>query len=252
MSEVWRCFPDFCHGLLVEAISKSWMSDTTPVIKTLLAAGADPMARTTWGSTPLHLFAAVNENPAVIEALLAGGADLAARDEREQTPLHVAARANVNPQVIEVLLAAGAKPLARDKDGKTPWDLAQTNEKLKGSDAYWRLNEARYEASGSGSRRTPAARPSTDRNTIASAAGEPCLIPGYPSPPGGVANLGLSWCPATVEFQARAFALLAAGAQCAIATGSASTPEQIQARRQEIKVACERLAALGVSNCRCP
>ena len=50
--------------------------------------------------------------------------------------------------------------------------------------------------------------------------GGSCEIPGYPSPPGGVANLGLSWCPASVSMQARAFALQAAGAQCAIATGS--------------------------------
>lgn len=105
---------------------------------------------------------------------------------------------------------------------------------------------------GDRSRRTPATRPLTDRNTTASAAGGPCLIPGYPSPPGGVANLGLPWCPATVGFQARAFALQAAGAQCAISTGSASTPELIRARRQEIQTACAYLAALGVSNCRCP
>ena len=82
-----------------------------------------------------------------------------------------------------------------------------------------------------------------------------CEIPGYPSPPGGVANLGLAWCPASVSMQARAFALQAAGAQCAIATGSSSTPEQIQARRREIKEACGRLAALSARDgipCRCP
>ena len=81
--------------------------------------------------------------------------------------------------------------------------------------------------------------------------GGQCEIPGYPRPT-NVQTLGLSWCPATVDFQARAFALQAAGAQCAIATGSSSTPDQIQARRQEIQAACARLAALGVSNCRCP
>ena len=79
-----------------------------------------------------------------------------------------------------------------------------------------------------------------------------CLIPGYPRPPTGVASLGFSWCPASVSMQFRAFALQAAGAQCAIVTGSSSTPEQIQARRQEIKAVCDRLVALGVPNCRCP
>ena len=49
-------------------------------------------------------------------------------------------------------------------------------------------------------------------NTVVAAGGGPCEIPGYPKPPGGVKNLGLSWCPASVGFQVRAFALQAAGA----------------------------------------
>ena len=36
----------------------------------------------------------------------------------------------------------------RNADGKTPWDLAEANEDLKGSDAYWRLNDARFNAPG--------------------------------------------------------------------------------------------------------
>ena len=30
--------------------------------------------------------------------------------------------------------------------GDTPWDLARDNETLKDSDAYWRLNDLRFEA----------------------------------------------------------------------------------------------------------
>ena len=94
-------------------------------------------------------------------------------------------------------------------------------------------------------------------NTRGTAGGGPCQVPGYPNPPGGVANLGFSWCPASVTLQVRSFALQAAGAQCAIATGSSSTPEQIKARHQEINVACDRLEALasrfgGGASCRCP
>ena len=70
--------------------------------------------------------------------------------------------------------------------------------------------------------------------------------------PGGVSNLGFSWCPASVSLQVRSFALQAAGAECAIATGSSSTPEQVEARRREIRAACDRLAALGQGNCQCP
>ena len=93
--------------------------------------------------------------------------------------------------------------------------------------------------------------PSTE-SSAATAGGGPCQVPGYPNPPGGVANLGFSWCPASVGMQVRAFALQAAGAQCAMETGSSSTPEQIEARRREIRAACDRLAALGQGNCQCP
>ena len=43
------------------------------------------------------------------------------------------------PGVIQPLLDAGADAKAKNKDGKTPWDLAQENEKLKGTKGYWAL-----------------------------------------------------------------------------------------------------------------
>ena len=166
--------------------------------------------------------------------------------------------------VIEALLDAGADATARNAAGQTPWDHAQENGVLRGSDAYWRLNDARFNAPGPGARRAPAGgRPTADgpdgatvgapAGTVgAGASGGQCIIPNYPSPPGGVSNLGFLWCPASVDIQVRAFALQAAGAQCAMSTGSSSTPEQINARHEEINAACEGLAALGVSNCQCP
>ena len=51
---------------------------------------------------------------------------------------------NENSAVITVLLDAGADPKARNMGGKTPWDYAKDREPLKGSDAYWRLNETRF------------------------------------------------------------------------------------------------------------
>ena len=247
--------------------------EKSAVVQVLLAAGAELEVRDKDGNTPLHWAANRNNTGAATQALLAAGANMEARDEEGNTPLHVAAQ-YVNDYVfgdeephageaIEALLAAGAAAAARNAAGRTPWDLAQANEALKGSGAYWRLNDAR---------RTPAGgRPSTagpgggsagaPAGTVgAGASGGQCEIPGYPTPPGGVANVGLSWCPASVDIQVRAFALQAAGAQCAMATGNSSTPEQIQARRQEIKAACDRLAALGTrldgpnsgASCRCP
>lgn len=49
-----------------------------------------------------------------------------------------------HPAIIEVLLDAGANLNVRDKTGKTPWDYARGNEEIKGSSAYWRLNDARF------------------------------------------------------------------------------------------------------------
>ena len=103
-----------------------------------------------------------------------------------------------------------------------------------------------------GSTGTGASSGETSGNAGDTPGGGPCQVPGYPDPPGGVANLGFSWCPASVSLQVRSFALQAAGAECAIATGSSSTPEQVEARRREIQAACDRLAALGQGNCQCP
>ena len=93
----------------------------------------------------------------MIEALLKAGADPMARSKGKWTPLHWAAARNGNPAVIEALLAAGADPMARNAAGKTPRDLAQGNEALKGSDAYQRLNEARFESPGRGAAGSPPA-----------------------------------------------------------------------------------------------
>ena len=145
-------------------------------ITEMLAAGADPNARNQFGSTPLHRAAECNGSLGVIAALVAAGADPNVRSDapfidrdgggldfedddycigfgdsmssrskaQGDTPLHRAAESNQNPDVITALLDAGSDPKARNKPGKTPWDNAKDNEALKGSAAYWRLNDARF------------------------------------------------------------------------------------------------------------
>ena len=120
-------------------------NENPAVVQALLAAGADPAARGEEGHTPLHVAAGANANPAVIEALLDAGGDPAARDTASETPLHWAARDSENPAVIEALLTDGADVTAPNAAGETPWDLAQENERLRDTDAYRRLNDARFD-----------------------------------------------------------------------------------------------------------
>ena len=156
------------------------------VIGALLAAGADLEARdgrrrpSDWrdahvsdlgGGTPLHAVAgSSNEKTApAIRALLAAGANLDVRDEGGNTPLHRAAagpggsrgsfvteRGSLHAgSAIDVLLDAGANATARNADDQTPWDLAQGNETLRGSNAYWRLNDARFGESTAPNKQRP-------------------------------------------------------------------------------------------------
>ena len=119
--------------------------DNPAIIRALVAGGANVNARDEDGQAPLHIAAAYNDAPAVIRALVGAGAWLEVRTtEYDTTPLHHAAAYNDAPAVITALLDAGANAAARTNWGATPWDLAQDNEALEGTDAYWRLNEERF------------------------------------------------------------------------------------------------------------
>lgn len=107
-------------------------------------AKADPNARTRKGLSPLHFAAEHNDNPTLVTALLKADADPNARTRKSLTPLHLAAKRNPSPEVITTLLDAGAAANAQDADGKQPFDYAESNEFIRGSEAYWRLNDARF------------------------------------------------------------------------------------------------------------
>ena len=115
------------------------------VITRLAAAGIDLEARGPGRATPLHIAAAASANPDVITRLVEAGAGPEARNEDGMTPLHIAAALNDNPGVITRLVELGADGKAKTADGKTAWDLAQDNEALRGTKAWWLLNEFRFE-----------------------------------------------------------------------------------------------------------
>ena len=111
-------------------------------VKVLLDAGADLTARHENCETAL-MWAAGLGTAEHVKVLLDAGADVNARNEDGGSSLMLAARFGTAENV-KALLDAGADASVKDKDGKTSWDYAQRNEKLKGTDAYWMLNDARY------------------------------------------------------------------------------------------------------------
>ena len=118
-------------------------NENANVLAVLLASGADANAPAIDGAAPLHRAAEGNAKATVVEALLAAGADPDVRDDDGNTPLHRAALRSSGVAAIEGLLGNGADASARNTAGHTPWDLAQGNYDLRGSYAYWWLNDAR-------------------------------------------------------------------------------------------------------------
>ena len=112
---------------------------TAESIQLLITAGADVSARTEYGTTPLHW--AAWKNAETIEALITAGADVMARSENGFTPLHYAAEWGT-AEMVQLLIAAGADITAKDELGRSVWDLAQTNEKLAGTETLWALASA--------------------------------------------------------------------------------------------------------------
>ena len=116
------------------------LAGTAEVARVLLKAGASVSSRDILGYTPLHLASTAE----VARVLLKAGARVSSRASVGYTPLHRAA-AGGRADVVEFLLSVGANAKARDKNGDTPFDVAKLLGTLKGTDAYWLLNEAQYD-----------------------------------------------------------------------------------------------------------
>ncbi len=108
----------------------------------LSPAGADIEARTVYGYTPLHSAAAVRF-AGLVGALVKVGADIEVRNWDGRTPLYFTAVSG-DTGMVDALFNAGADPKVRTEGGQTPFDLAKKNEEIVGTDAYWRLNDARF------------------------------------------------------------------------------------------------------------
>ncbi|WP_051304275.1 ankyrin repeat domain-containing protein [Calidithermus chliarophilus] len=121
-----------------------WQSATPADVERAARQGADVKAMDKDGATPLHYAARYNGNPEVIALLVRLGAEVNARAQGGWAPLHTAAAINGNPEVVLALLELGADPKARTLDGSTAWDLVQRNDRLRGTPAYWRLNDLRF------------------------------------------------------------------------------------------------------------
>jgi ankyrin repeat protein len=114
------------------------------VTRMLLDAGAEVNTRNIYGWTPLMYAAQFNKNPEVTRMLLDAGAEVNAKKKDGWTPLMYAAADNENPEVIHILLEAGADGSNKNYWGETALDYAKENEALKGTKAFWELNDASY------------------------------------------------------------------------------------------------------------
>ena len=144
------------HGANIEAkgenqyrplhMAATFNNANPEILELLVRHGADIEALSGFGGTPL-LHASGNSNPAMVETLLRLGANVDVRfDDAGWTALHVAAsRDSTSPKTIELLLDAGVDPSIKDTKGRTPFEVIGEDSELRGTDVYWRLNEARFD-----------------------------------------------------------------------------------------------------------
>ena len=99
------------------------------VVRTLIAAGAEPSERTVSGGTVLSA-AAGADYERIAAFVLRHGAKVDVRDDTGRTPLIHAARFG-SRHVLPVLLDAGADPTIEDDSGKTAIDYARSTDQTE-------------------------------------------------------------------------------------------------------------------------
>lgn len=91
-----------------------------PVIRAIRQAGGDPLARDSYGNTPL--LRAFRMARPVLDAVL--GPDTSLSNSDGETPLHIAVRANVSEETMQYLLSKHYPLNKRDRSGSTALTLA--------------------------------------------------------------------------------------------------------------------------------
>ena len=142
-----------------------WQTATASDVQAELDAGVDVNASNKWGHTPLHL-AASQGTAEGVQLLIAAGADITAKvwdaaqknEKLEGTEtLWSLAEAlgkcsrwcdadwwkQATAADLQALLDAGVYNKLTKQDRATAWNLAKSSP-LKGSKAYWALNDARF------------------------------------------------------------------------------------------------------------
>ena len=136
---LWVAATDMNGAGRVFNYGPAYSSSSAEILRTLLAAGADPHLTTADGTTPLMAAAGLGRatytprvprgtrSPTAEEAvrlLLEAGADVDAVNEADFTALHGAAFRGLN-EVVEYLVANGADIDARDFRGRTAYRMAE-------------------------------------------------------------------------------------------------------------------------------
>lgn len=123
------------------------------MVASLISAGANINAASTFNSTPLHRSLMISKgrearHEEIAKMLISKGANVDARDNNNVTPLHLAA---INRSVagVEMLLDANADASLKDGFEKTAWDyIADTVESTEFSPEMrrilWQLHDAQF------------------------------------------------------------------------------------------------------------